>query len=312
MFVLEVLRVVITLPSSALLPNDIPAAIGHEIDSKYPNRVIENVGLIIATRVPISSSSSSSSSTVLRISHGVCVHGETAFPVEFSALVFRPMPLEILTGEIVEMNERDGIRVSIGFFANIWIPKHNLLHPSRYEHGVWVWIPEYDDDDDKNDHDENEEERDAATANGLAKESSKKEQHPNGGLAGAGTDEEEATRYEMNLGSPIRFRVQQVLFPKPIRPKTPTTIMTTTTTTDVFETASMTTRRSSYPTVPSTSAMQIVASICEDGLGLIDWWKESGEEQEEEEIEKAEKATEDGEEFIEEDAKMMMDENGYR
>jgi DNA-directed RNA polymerase subunit E'/Rpb7 len=271
MFVLEVLRVVITLPSSALLvPKDIPAAICHEIDTHYPNRVLEQIGLIIATRVPIIPLQSSH---VLRISQGVCVHAETAFPVQFTALVFRPRPSEILTGIIVEMNETDGIRVSMGFFANIWIPKHNLLHPSRYEKGVWVWIPEYDDDDDNEDDKEEDNHPDASTkgTNGGSIQLHGTKDHT---TTNGGTGNEAATRYEMNLGSSIRFRVQQVLFPKPrIRQKTtlPSILGDTT---GGYDTSGL-----DHPNTNTTiSAMQIVASICEDGLGLIDWWKEEEEE----------------------------------
>lgn len=55
-------------------------------------------------------------------------------------VVLRPFIGEILTGRVIDSN-KDGIRLSIEFFDDIYIPKSLLNQPSNFDHikGIWVW-----------------------------------------------------------------------------------------------------------------------------------------------------------------------------
>ena len=75
--------------------------------------------------------------------------------VEFRMLVFRPFVGEIITGEIQSSNEK-GIRVSLGFFDDIYIDASMLfdgcllyvsfviviLTGSNKQEQAWVWSPD--------------------------------------------------------------------------------------------------------------------------------------------------------------------------
>lgn len=60
--------------------------------------------------------------------------------VRFRMVVFRPFVGEILTGKIVSCN-KDGLKVSMGFFDDVFIPSSCLQKPSVYNEsdGCWVW-----------------------------------------------------------------------------------------------------------------------------------------------------------------------------
>jgi DNA-directed RNA polymerase III subunit RPC8 len=161
------------------------------------------------------------------------------------------------------MNQ-NGIIVTLGnFFAAIYIPTIYMLQPSTYVHtdssnnGIWVWAPTYDDDDE--DDDENN----------------------------------EPLRYEMNIGDEIRVRVKSIHYSKPSSTASsckngkPSSVDPV----SRHKTDNATTATQPLPTLPHC-AMYIIASICEDGLGLTSWWKnelddddDAAEEEEEEEEE---------------------------
>lgn len=264
-----------------------------EIEKKYPNRVLMDIGLVICRY-----------GDALEIGDGVCVSGDGAahHEVVFRLVVFRPFVEEVCIGTVVESNE-EGIRVSLGeFFENVHIPAYWMLRPSHYdpETSLWVWTPQYDDDDD----DDN----------------------------GQGDDpEENANRFEMYIGAEIRFKVKAINFtqvtntakgvqatttttsastnkispsaPLDNHPSSSTTTSTTHKNNDVTSSSenqmnnnnnnssSMDNRpvrkRSSSVdlsdanSIPAT--MHITASICEDGLGLTSWWQSPAEEDEAEE-----------------------------
>jgi RNA polymerase III subunit Rpc25 len=64
--------------------------------------------------------------------------------------VFRPFKGEILQAVILE-NSPTGIRLSMDFFADIWVPAANLQAPSVFKvqdgEKVWIWDPEAEKDD---------------------------------------------------------------------------------------------------------------------------------------------------------------------
>ena len=202
---------------------------------------------------------------------GCGVHYKVQFPV----IVFRPYVGEVLYGTIYDMNQ-NGIVVALGnFFAAIYIPTIYMLQPSTYtnstteggastsnansNNGIWVWAPTYDDDDEND-------------------------------------DTNEPLRYEMNIGDEIRVRVKSIHYSKaesttmscqngkpssmvdPV-PKRPTFNVVTNNNTAVVPNAQQ------QPQTLQHCAMYIIASICEDGLGLTSWWKNEvdGDDEEEEE-----------------------------
>ena len=138
-------------------------ALHQEIDLKYPNRVLMNVGLVICRY-----------GGCLKITNGSCVPGDGGAHHEclFKLVIFRPFVEEVCLGTIVKSTP-EGIQVSLGnFYHDIFIPAYWMLRPSKYSEklGLWVWSPDYgnDEDDDEGD-DENEDNGDAETADNDVK-----------------------------------------------------------------------------------------------------------------------------------------------
>mmetsp|Transcript_34082 Transcript_34082/g.64208 ORF Transcript_34082/g.64208 Transcript_34082/m.64208 type:complete len:208 (+) Transcript_34082:260-883(+) len=66
--------------------------------------------------------------------------GAATFSVEFSLVMFRPFVGEILTGKLIKCNKQ-GLRLSLGFFDDILVPEHALQEPSVFDskENLWVW-----------------------------------------------------------------------------------------------------------------------------------------------------------------------------
>lgn len=296
MFILATVVDSIRIPAHMLsLPT--LKALHNEIDLKYPNRVLMNVGLVICRY-----------GDCLKITNGACVPGDGGSHHEclFRLLVFRPFVEEVCVGKIVKATA-DGIQVSLGgFFQDIRIPAYWMLRPSRYDErlGLWVWTPDYaDDDDDGNDNDDHE--------GGTTTHADEKDED-GGDMEGPITVKSEANvdgndvatgeQFEMELGAEIRFKIKSIEFTQIT--STAKGIQATTTTTahshsmpnnsgggkeqegdgsnvdqphPVVRKRSTSVDLSDYNNLPAS--MQIVASICEDGLGLTSWW--TTQEQEE-------------------------------
>jgi DNA-directed RNA polymerase III subunit RPC8 len=70
------------------------------------------------------------------------IPGSSHSDVVFRFIVFRPEIGSLLTGKIKSCT-RDGIFVTLGFFDDIFIPKDELQHPSRFEEAEQAWVWEY-------------------------------------------------------------------------------------------------------------------------------------------------------------------------
>lgn len=288
MFVLTLIADSIRIPPP-LLSQPTLTSIQTEIEKRYPNKIIIDVGLILCPYGP-----------PLEIGDGVLVPGDGGahHQVLFQCVVFRPFVEEVLVGTVSECNE-EGLSVNVGgFFDQVFIPAYWMLNPSHYDvdAGVWVWTPSY------------EEEEEGTEDNGTKKENGK-----NNGKNGAQTSEEqeapEDNRFEIEIGAEIRFKVKSVNFTRITTTMKGVQATTTTTTSSSSgygyqgapppAAASTTENNSNSETISdgvevrrrSSSAdlsdsadrpapMQIVGSICEDGLGLLSWWSASGEEEE--------------------------------
>lgn len=268
-------------------------SVHSEMDKKYPNRVMMDVGLAICRY-----------GDALEVGDGVLVAGDGGahHEVVVRLVVFRPFVEEVCIGTIIKSSE-EGIRVSLGFFDDIFIPAYWMLSPSHYEEnlGLWVWAPNYG---------EEEEEEIAAPSAGetaavklegdavLPEQIEEKKQEENEG-------DVEENRFEMEIGSEIRFKVKSIEFTEVTN--TAKGVQATTTTTSQSqsypkslggktENSSAQIQLDDEPERPvrkrSTStdlsesskmppSMHIVASICEDGLGLTSWWGGQGEDEEE-------------------------------
>jgi len=65
------------------------------------------------------------------------------FKVVFRLVIFRPFEGEILLGEICEVSEY-GLKITLGFFEDIVIPKEELNSNSKFlaDRECWAWTPD--------------------------------------------------------------------------------------------------------------------------------------------------------------------------
>jgi len=295
-------------------------ALHNEIDLKYPNRVLMNVGLVICRY-----------GTCLKITNGSCVPGDGGSHHEclFRLVVFRPFVDEVCVGKIVKSTP-EGIQVSLGnFYHDIFIPAYWMLRPSRYSEklGLWVWSPDYGNEDENEDEDEEGDDNNGDNGDNAMEENAMEENamednpHTNIKMeddAASGTnvkeeekeslsdetkmDEEEGEEgehFEMELGAEIRFKIKSIHFTQVTN--TAKGVQATTTTTAHSQPIRKESEEGKSPDARPTplrkrslsveisdmsnlpASMNIVASICEDGLGLTSWWTSEGDEEEEEE-----------------------------
>lgn len=91
-------------------------ALTSTINAKFSNKVVQDVGLCICLY------------DILHSSDGIVQAGDGCayVTVEFRLVVFRPFMGEVLTGKIANCTET-GIKVTLGFFDDIFIPQHLLF-----------------------------------------------------------------------------------------------------------------------------------------------------------------------------------------
>ena len=135
MFHLAVLSDEIALPPHALKPGGHIAAMKRVIEEKYVDRVVPELGLVVALYDILNVKDSFIFPGDFRDSKG-----EAASTATFRLAVFRPDVGELLRGKIIE-STTTGIRVSIAFFNDVEIPAHELMQPSFFDarNKVWVW-----------------------------------------------------------------------------------------------------------------------------------------------------------------------------
>jgi len=270
MFVIGTIADTIRIPPTIFFQSTRTSA-HQEIDKKYPNRVIMDVGLVICRY-----------GGVTQIGDGVCVPGDGAahHEVVFRLVVFRPFVEEVCVGHIVESSE-EGIKVALGdFFGDIFIPAYWMLRPSQYDKdsGLWVWTPDYGEDEDGGDEVKAEEEQ------------------------------EEQQGYDMDIGSEIRFKVKGINFTQVTNTAKGLQATTTSTTSRLMPPIYSSKKSSSNTDIAGDDSsdnrpvrkrsasidlsdanvpacMHITASICEDGLGLVSWWATEEAEEEEDNVE---------------------------
>lgn len=106
----------------------------EQIELKYVNKVLNDVGLGIAFF------------DFLYIGEPYLYPGAgSAIRLgRFRIVMFRPFVGEVMTGHVVEAN-KDGIKVSLDFFEDIFISGSHMQNPSSFDSssGLWVWHYNY-------------------------------------------------------------------------------------------------------------------------------------------------------------------------
>jgi hypothetical protein len=197
---------------------------------------------------------------------------------------------------------------------------------------MWIWAPVYKEENEEEYKEMNDEENDhcqtgngsAAAAQAVVKtelfDHTHNDHNHDDAADIAAQDAEPPARYEMHVGAMIRFRVKSIQYTQVTN--TAKGMQSTTTTTNVpvggrKRSTSIGNASDDYNNNSGNSssslapppAMQIIASICEDGLGLTDWWPGGDDEAEqEEEIEVEDEIMED----IKPDISMLSAANGIR
>eukprot|EP00471_Norrisiella_sphaerica_P004843 CAMPEP_0184479890 /NCGR_PEP_ID=MMETSP0113_2-20130426/1431_1 /TAXON_ID=91329 /ORGANISM="Norrisiella sphaerica, Strain BC52" /LENGTH=183 /DNA_ID=CAMNT_0026858053 /DNA_START=61 /DNA_END=612 /DNA_ORIENTATION=- len=113
---------------------DLRKNLADELNIKYGNRVIPGVGLCIALRA------------IQSVGSPKYIAGTSGMhiKVHFRVIVCRPSEHEVLNGVVAESNSA-GIRISLGFFHDVFVPKDELPNPSFYDEEKEVWIWKFDD-----------------------------------------------------------------------------------------------------------------------------------------------------------------------
>ncbi|KAL2114440.1 hypothetical protein VUR80DRAFT_7128 [Thermomyces stellatus] len=110
-------------------------AIEDNINAKYSNKVIQNIGLCICFY------------DLLWASEGLIGHGTglVNVNVEFRIIVFRPFKGEVLLARI-RSSTPAGIHLRTDFFDDIFVPLEELPEGAEYNHSeqLWIWNLEGD------------------------------------------------------------------------------------------------------------------------------------------------------------------------
>ncbi|KAF0695185.1 Aste57867_13992 [Aphanomyces stellatus] len=209
-----------------LFAADYSSVLIEEIDRKYANKVIADVGLCITHYDFIEIGDA-----YIHPSDGTS-HTE----VIFRMVVFRPFIGEILKGKIISCTE-EHIRVSMDFVQDIIIPSYAMQNPSFFDKSerLWEWK-----------------------------------------FPGREADQDP---YYMYLNEEIRFRVTNINFTRVLKTAKGMQAVTEAADTKPDKHENPSRRRSSSVDLsesdPKPSALQIIGTIDEDGLGLSSWWVET-------------------------------------
>ncbi|KAF8248720.1 hypothetical protein K440DRAFT_649790 [Wilcoxina mikolae CBS 423.85] len=106
-------------------------ALEDQINAKYADKVVYNVGLCICLF------------DIVKVSEGKVGHGSGSahINVQFRLIVFRPFKGEVMTGRI-SSSSQSGINVRTEFFDEIFIPHTYLFEGMNFDlkENVWIWV----------------------------------------------------------------------------------------------------------------------------------------------------------------------------
>ncbi|RKP04274.1 hypothetical protein CXG81DRAFT_8398 [Caulochytrium protostelioides] len=113
-------------------------AITDELNKKYANKILHNVGLCIQVF------------DLLHVTEAVvhlCQDGAYQVTADFRLVVFRAFTGEILTGTVMSASPEDGLRISMGFFDDIYVPLACMKPGCVYDQGEGVYVWKYEGED---------------------------------------------------------------------------------------------------------------------------------------------------------------------
>ncbi|XP_060178940.1 uncharacterized protein LOC132609105 [Lycium barbarum] len=135
MFYLSLIEHTLRLPPHFLsLP--LNESIRGELEGLFVDKVIANLGLVISI------------CDIRSIDGGLIYpsEGASTYTVKFRLVVFRPFVGEVITARLKESNA-EGLRLSLGFFSDIYVPAPLMPVPSRSEPDPenqnqvrWIWM----------------------------------------------------------------------------------------------------------------------------------------------------------------------------
>lgn len=135
MFYLSLIEHTLRLPPH-LLNLSLDEAIKIELETLFLDKVIAKLGLCISVY------------DIRSIKGGFIFPGDggSTYTVDFRLIMFRPFVGEIIVAKLKE-SDANGLRLSLGFFDDIYIPPHLLPSPSHFEsdpnnknQGRWIWV----------------------------------------------------------------------------------------------------------------------------------------------------------------------------
>ncbi|KAF8159194.1 polymerase III polypeptide H [Crassisporium funariophilum] len=132
MFCLSIIKDTMAIhPANFGAPVD--EALISEINKKYANRVLHDVGLCICV-FDLSQAGEG------KVRYG---DGFLWYKVVFRMVVFRPFTSEVLIAK-VKSSDEEGIRLTVGFFDDMYIPASYLPQPSAFDSNerAHFWLPD--------------------------------------------------------------------------------------------------------------------------------------------------------------------------
>ena len=140
MFILTVIEDEVALHPSQFGPGKHIPTIKAIIESKYVDRVIPDVGLVVGLYGIVKVRDAYIFPGDLKDSQG-----DAACTVVFRLVVFRPKVNELLVGR-VHSSTPMGLQVSLGFFQDFTIPVNQLRSPCVYDERLKTWVWQYQDE----------------------------------------------------------------------------------------------------------------------------------------------------------------------
>ncbi|KAF8567389.1 hypothetical protein P879_01712 [Paragonimus westermani] len=134
MFILAQLKDTVVIQPK-FFGSDFKDVIEQELNTRFANKLVYKVGLCISLWDIVQVEESFISD----------VDGAYHVSVTFRFACFRPSIDEVLLGTVKSCS-KSGIRVSLNFFDDVYIPADKMRHPSRfdYEQDCWIWEYAYE------------------------------------------------------------------------------------------------------------------------------------------------------------------------
>lgn len=135
MFILTKFKDIVRVPARHL-GEPIETVLVEELNRRFANKVVLNVGLVICLH------------NVLEIGESHIYSGDAAIHTKcvFELLVFRPQVGEIICGTLRSCS-KEGLNISLGFFDSITIPHEQLAEPSHFNEIEQTWTWNFQDED---------------------------------------------------------------------------------------------------------------------------------------------------------------------